>query len=317
MMKKTAVCTLFEGDYHHGVAALINSLYDNGFSGCFYAGYKGQLPLWATKRLNEIKENGCKKNTFQLDNGMDVCFIELKPNMHFTNFKPYFLQQVWNEENTDIKRIFYFDPDIVIRCNWSFFENWVGFGVALVHEITSNDMPSTSPIRKMWERIILSEGDKVHNRINSYINAGFFGLSKENISFLENYIKYVNVGIQHFKMNEHVLGFSHRSEPFFARDQDALNIAATCSDVPLSELGPEGMDFIHGGFLMSHATFSPKPWNRSYLKWFLMGFPPTLADKSFWNNFGGSITVFGKKTIFFKRMVLKILSFLSRFYSRK
>ena len=316
-MKKTAVCTLFEGDYHHGVAALINSLYANGFSGCFYAGYKGKLPTWVTQRLNQHDGKDNKNASFQLDNGMEVYFIELNPNMHFTNFKPYFLQQVWNEVNTDITKIFYFDPDIVIRCKWDFFENWIGFGVALVHEITSNDMPVTSPIRKMWERIILDEADQIHNKIHSYINAGFFGLSKENGSFLENYIKYVEVGIHRFKMNEHVLAFSHRSEPFFARDQDALNIAATCSDVPLSELGPEGMDFIYGGFLMSHATFSPKPWNKNYFRWFLKGYPPSLADKSFWNNFEGPIIVFGGNRIFIKQTSLKILSFLSRFYSRR
>ena len=127
----------------------------------------------------------------------------------------------------------------------------------------------------------------------------------------------MQVGIHRFKMNEHVLAFSHRSEPFFARDQDALNIAATCSAVPISELGPEGMDFIYGGFLMSHATFSPKPWNKNYCWYFLKGYPPSLADKSFWNNFGGPIVVFSAHKIFVKRMILKILSVLSRFYSRK
>jgi len=316
-MKKTAVCTLFEGDYHHGVAALINSLYANGFNGCFYAGYKGKLPTWVTERLNQHNERNNKNASFQLDNGMQVFFIELFPNMHFTNFKPFFLQQVWNEENTDITKIFYFDPDIVIRCKWDFFENWVGFGVALVHEITSNDMPLTSPIRKMWEQIILEEGDKIHNNIHSYINAGFFGLSKENSSFLDKYIKYIEVGIHRFKMNQHLFVFSHRSEPFFARDQDALNIAATCSDVPLSELGPEGMDFIYGGFVMSHATFRPKPWQRNYLTEFLKGYPPSLADKSFWNYFDDPIIIFRRNKILIMQSMLKILSFLSRFYSRK
>ncbi len=43
------VCTLYEGDYHKGVAVLINTIVNGGFTGLFWVGYRGDLPPWVTQ----------------------------------------------------------------------------------------------------------------------------------------------------------------------------------------------------------------------------------------------------------------------------
>jgi len=313
---KTAVCTLFEGHYHHGGATLINSLYVNGFRGDVYVGYKGELPIWATSAKRNSLLNWKGGKTINIIKELDVHFLPVTSDYHMTNYKPDFILDLWKGPAKEKEGIIYFDPDIVIKCQFTFYEKWIQQGVALVHEITANDMPYNNPIRDMWKKIIEENQEKVNHQLTSYINAGFFGLVKEHIHFINMFSKFTHLANKKYHVNLSNFDFTSRTDPFFANDQDILNITAMCTTVPLSEIGPEGMDFIHGGFTMSHATGKPKPWVKHFISNSIKANPPSLADKAFWNYVGFPIKTMTNAVEKQKKLSIKIASFVGRFYRK-
>ena len=118
------VCTLFEGHYHFGFAVLLNSLLRAGFRGLMWAGYRGDLPPWTA----QLKRLGTE--WFELPNGAQLGFERLTPSAHFANYKPNFMLDLV-QKRIARKLLWYFDPDITVRCSWRFFERWATFGLAL------------------------------------------------------------------------------------------------------------------------------------------------------------------------------------------
>ncbi|MEO7310416.1 MAG: hypothetical protein ABIX01_08470 [Chitinophagaceae bacterium] len=313
---RSNVCTLFEGHYHYGVAALTNSLYQYGFRGAVYAGYRGELPEWAASAtINPgIDWAGCR--TLSVVDGLEIHFIPVVTDYHLTNYKPDFMLRLWEGPGMDADGLAYFDPDIVVKCKWDFFERWMSYGVALVHEIVSNDMPPTHPIRMEWHEVIEKTGMQKNRDIMSYINGGFCGVSRKYIEFLEVWSNVIKTAIRHYGQDPAVFASYDRTSTFWNVDQDAFNIAAMCCVSPISEMGSEGMDFINAGWTMSHATGSPKPWKKNFLKLVLSGKPPTLAEKGFWLHAATPITAFSQSYIRYKSICIAIASFGGRFYRR-
>ena len=231
MPNKSVICTLFEGNYHYGVAALVNSLQNKGFKGDIYAGYKGTLSNWSSFAFSNYDINWKDAKTLRISDDINIHFLPVDTKYHLTNYKPFFLLDILKITTISVDGIFYFDPDIVIKCEWFFFEKWISHGVALVHEIISNDMPFNHPIRKGWEELIFKTGGHIFNKIDSYINAGFFGLQIQNINFLYNFSKFIEFAVNENNSDLTKIDFTSRVDLFFAKDQDALNIAAMCSDV--------------------------------------------------------------------------------------
>jgi hypothetical protein len=314
---KSAICTLFEGHYHYGVAALINSLYNNGFYGEVYIGYCGGLPEWADKALPNERLDWSGGKSLEINGSIKIHFLPVATHFHFTNYKPYFMLDLWNGPAKRADNIFYFDPDIVNKCPWHFYEQWASFGVALIHEIVWNDMPANHPKRMQWKMVAKAAGYEPKNNMTSYINAGFVGVSKERIGFLKQWQFLIETAIT--KFNTDITKFNQSDSNtgiLNIADQDLLNLTAMCTAEPLSEMGPEAMDFAGGGWIMSHATGTPKPWKKNYLIYSIKGRVPSLTDKLYWQNCGAPISLYKKHKINTKHLALSFASFIGRFYRR-
>ncbi len=310
-----SVCTLFEGHFHYGVAALSNSLYRRGFRGAIYAGYRGPLPEWAgtAQETTAFMWDGSK--TFKVADGLQIHFLPLQTDYQFSFYKPEFMLTLLAGPAKDSEGLAYFDPDIVIKCEWNFFEHWMNWGIALVHDETFNDMPATHPIRRGWGKLIKNSNRKIESNINSYINAGFCGLNKTHVEFLKIWSEFIELAFSDYGHQRNKFVGLEKSNLFFYCDQNALNIAAMCSPM-ISEIGPEGMDFIGGGRTMSHATGNPKPWNKNFIASALKGIPPTQPERNYWRNALRPIAPYKKSRLKFKRRCIKIAALIGRFYRR-
>ena len=82
---KTAFCTLCEGDYHHGAAALLNSLVAGGFDGFYVIGWRGLPPPW-------VAGLPCDASGDRGIGGIRVLLEEIRTPWSLAHVKPHFMQ---------------------------------------------------------------------------------------------------------------------------------------------------------------------------------------------------------------------------------
>ncbi|WP_162343323.1 hypothetical protein [Cyclobacterium salsum] len=318
-----AVCTLFEGHYHYGLAALSNSLYHFGFQGFIYAGFRGILPEWA----KEAKENpsfqwsGCR--TYKVAEGVHIHFLPLETDYHLTNYKPDFMLRLHEGPAKEAKGLFYFDPDIIINVHWSLFEKWIECGVALCEDVNS-PMPENHPRRAVWRRYFREKGILLQFKEPYYVNGGFFGIGKEYVLFLSLWKSIQEKmateigGLSHSSLNGNSLPQEARGEfsPFPKTDQDALNATVEAWSGEISIVGKEGMGFKSGSALMYHALDQPKPWKKNPLLRIIKGIVPSPAEKNYWENAKWPIHAHTSGLIHFRKVCLSIAVIIGRFYRR-
>src|SRR5260221_1736239 len=146
---KSVICTLFEGHYHYGVAALTNSLYCQGFKGSVYAGYRGTLPSWCSNSKENVQLQWKGGTTLEVAEGIQIHFLPLITDYHLTNYKPDFMLCLLNGPASDADAIYYLDPDIIVTAPWSIFNDWTTYGVALCEDLNS-PLPVFHPRRMGW-----------------------------------------------------------------------------------------------------------------------------------------------------------------------
>jgi hypothetical protein len=308
---RAGICTLFEGDYHLGLAAFVNSLVRAGYSGRVWAGYKGALPPWIDQ-IHKLDESG---REYVVADQIRLVFLPIEVEMHLTNYKPQFMLDLLANHARDIEYLWYFDPDIWIRAKWSFFADWQHYGIALCQEIVDNLLPADAPLRQRWRNLAAGIGFLNPQPLHHYFNGGMVGVPAAHADFLEAWKNLIELAAATgVDLSGPPPGT--RESPFYGRDQDALNIAAMYSKHPLSTLGPQGMGFIHGGIMMYHAV-GQKPWRGSFLIRALKGDPPSGAMKFFLAVAASPIRAYSPMQLRAKRLACAMAAFLGRFYRRR
>lgn len=296
-----AICTLFEGHYHLGVGALINSLHASGFTGRVICGYRGAEPAWA----------GAAR---QLHGGIEVTFVPITTGVHFTNYKPEFLRDCWQTLCPDAARLYYFDPDIVVKAPWSVLVRWAADGVALCEDVNAY-LPSRHPYRLAWADFLQANELPPSHAVERYYNAGFIGIPVAYRGLLDTWVRIVGLAAK----KTGSLNRLKNDQPhtlFHSADQDALNMALMVENIPVNATGPEGMDFASGGHLLSHAIGGRKPWRGGFLRDALRGRPPGPAQKSFFRFAESPLRLFPSGQLARLRLSLRSGALLGRIYRR-
>jgi len=133
-------------------ALLVNSLYEHGFRGTVYAGYRGDLPPWAAAARRESRYS-----ELAVAPGLVPALRSpLEHQLHFMNYKPTSCSP-WDDYCPEAGALFYFDPDILVQCRWSFFEEWIRFGVAVCADLIPS-LPPDHPLRHAWREYFEPHG---------------------------------------------------------------------------------------------------------------------------------------------------------------
>ncbi len=311
----SAVCTLYEGHYHYGAGALINSICKNGFNGTVWIGYRGELPFWASP----LEDKGEYKS-YQIENGCEVNFIHLETDYHLANYKPYFMVDLLEKYSPNAEKLYYFDPDIVVKCEWDFIENWTEDGIAICEDVNS-PMHSNHPTRMAWTRYLSEQGEEINSSIGLYFNSGFVGLKREDISFLKYWkkISQLTAPVLGGLDTHFISSFNGRQKKrprtalFYGGDQDQFNVATMKFEDRLVVAGRKAMDFTDGGYIMSHAMGGNKPWINSYISAAVKGKKIPLSHQRYWENVQEPISLFSKSVLKKKRFSMKLAKVITRF----
>lgn len=297
------IVTLVERDFLYGACVLYNSLLQNGFRGLYVIGYRQSELLPASAR-----------NAFKQYSG-NVAWIELDTPLHFTNFKPHFMQQVI-ESYPECTTITYLDPDIVVNCPFHWINSWSEGGPAICGDVNWW-MPANHPTRHQW---LARTGLKVRHQLDLYFNGGFLSLRRDDRAFLDLWRDLIECwgssdNPVDGKGDIGAWRKGGRWLPFMSPDQDTLNVAAMCWEGSITTLGPDVMGFAGFGEL-PHAIGSDKPWHRNYLLKALQGVPPRYVDKVFWNYASHPLQAYKKWFLAYKKMTLVFSSLSSRIYRK-
>lgn len=300
---KFTICTLFEGDYHHGAAALINSLHASGFRGAVILGHRGNPPHWA-------------EQASLLEPEIQIKFIRLETPVMLSNFKPSFMLRILEELEPDCGGVTYIDPDIVFDASWTDLLSWLSRGVAVCTDNCFPDLAKHHLLRTQWHEIMRRDfGWSIPEPVDSvYFNAGFVSVRRQDFEFLHRW-SCVMDRMHEYQVNIHEFKQHNRFHAFQVPDQDAFNAVAMTLPSMICSLGPEAMGFTPGMSVMWHAVDAPKPWRSYYLPELLKnGRGVGNAHRRYWHYSSGPLLSWPRQQIWLRRALMNLTIVLSRFY---
>ena len=283
-MPQSIVCTNYDGHYEYGAGALINSLVSVGFEGKIIILYGDKLPFWERQLVKKNESYYIKDNQ-----DIEILLRKIEADIHLAYYKPYMIYNLMEEFPES--NLFYFDPDVTVIGDWTFYENWVNCGVALCLDQCYPIMPFHHPFKIDYQNLFGSLGYELVNPNEYYINSGFIGVTPEYKPLIKCWMDFT----QHLKDEGHYLyGLMvpsiqtyHASKRLntICGDQDIINAALLYTKLPLSIMGQEAMGFTGAGYTMLHNTRNPKTWKRNFIREFVVsGLRFTPNDKSYLSN---------------------------------
>jgi hypothetical protein len=295
---KQVVCTLAEGHYFYGVAALVNSLVRAGFEGTVVAGFRGDRPIWLKPFARDLTID-----SYAVTPSIQLRFIEVPGPWHLNNCKPHFIEDLVFKKYPDADLIYYFDTDIVITHSWSSFARWARSGVVLVLDPADTHMSPHHVYRLGW-RDLAARQNHGYREFTGYVNGGCIGISRAYANFANVWSRLMEelerdgADMRRMKNATGKLEFSRM-------DQDVLNATIMATDIPICLLGPEAMGmFPFINTIMPHAMWHKKPWRRNYIFDALRGLPPSRTHLAYWQFVDGPIRPFNEFALFRKRAQL-------------
>jgi hypothetical protein len=294
------VCTLAEGSYFYGVAALANSLVRSGFMGSIVVGYRGDRPGWI-----EQLERESTLDAYRVTPRVRLKLIKIKGAWHLANYKGHFIRRMFDEIYPCPDLVYFLDTDIVVTHKWDLMAGWAREGVVVALDMADTYMSPHHVYRRGWRRLAESIGQRCRD-FTGYVNSGCVGIDRSYMIFAEIWSLLMEElerdGADMSKMKN----WSGKRE--FARmDQDVLNATIMATDTPIAVLGAEAMGWYPGtGGIMAHAMIHKKPWLRSYVFDALRGFPPDSTHRAYWEFVERPIRPFGNWDLRRKRAALAI-----------
>lgn len=304
-----AVVTLVEGNYLYGAAALYNSLLANKLRGIFIVGYRDResLPKSILTQMESLPDDLPK-----------IKFFKVETKWHFTNFKPTFIKQIFND-HPELDAITYLDPDIIVCGPWPWIVSWCQHGPAAAGDVNWRIGPN-HPTRHEWTALLRDADLEPRHCPETYLNGGLVSVQRGDLDFVELWERLI---LKYGAVDNPLDGSGDiaawrkggRWNPMHTPDQDALNLAAMAWTRRLSVLGPDVMGFAPGGSTwLAHAVGPDKPWHRQHLKEALRSRPPRFVDKEFFKHSVSPIRLFNRAKSHQNRLALRVAALIGRFY---